>query len=235
MRRLLHLTAGCGEDGAMERTTAAVLLAAGAGSRLGRGPKALLPFRGWPLIEHQIRVLRDGGCSEVYAVLGAGFADILAGARLDGARTVHNAQWRQGMGGSYRLGITAALGATETPGSVLVALVDQPGLSPAVVGRILAAGTPGRIAAAAYRDGPKAPLRRGHPVLFDAGLARRSLEPDARATSAAGDRSGDPAAARDAGARAFLAAHPGLVDLIDCSDLADGRDVDTETDIVLLD
>jgi nicotine blue oxidoreductase len=42
--------------------TTAVLLAAGAGTRLGRGPKALLPFRGRTLVEVLADVLLAGGC-----------------------------------------------------------------------------------------------------------------------------------------------------------------------------
>lgn len=213
-------------------TTTAVLLAAGAGTRLGRGPKALLPFRGRPLIEHQIRVLRDGGCDSVLAVLGAGSTNILAAARLQDATVLRNPHWQEGMGSSYRCGVAAAL--DRHAGAVLVALVDQPGLTPAVVARLLAAATVGRITAAGYRDEKTGTLRRGHPVLFDAPLAARSLEPLA---SGGGAHSGDTrgSGAADAGARAFLAAHPDLVDVIDCSDIADGRDVDTESDLVLLD
>ena len=209
----------------MAGTTTAVLLAAGAGTRLGRGPKALLPFRGRPLIEHQIQVLRSGGCSSVLAVLGAGSEQVLATARLRDARPMVNPDWQQGMGSSYRCGVAAALAGSAR--TVLVALVDQPGLTPDVVARLLAAAKPGRITSAGYRPGGTgAELLRGHPVLFDAALAARTLDP-------AG--AGMPGGASDAGARAFLAAHPDLVDIIDCSDLANGRDVDTEADLVLLD
>ena len=214
----------------MAGTTTAVLLAAGAGTRLGRGPKALLPFHGRPLIEHQIRVLRDGGCNSVLAVLGAGSTDVLAAARLQDAVAVLNPNWQEGMGSSYRRGVAAAL--DRSPGAVLVALVDQPGLTTAVVARLLDAAAEGRITAAGYRDGATGKLRRGHPVLFDAPLAARSLA----SLAGGGDASGAPGnGSADAGARAFLAAHQELVDVIDCSDLADGRDIDTEADLVLLD
>ncbi|MCQ1949172.1 nucleotidyltransferase family protein [Arthrobacter sp. zg-Y859] len=217
----------------MSGTTTAVLLAAGAGTRLGRGPKALLPFRGRPLIEHQVEVLLAGGCTKVVAVLGAGSTEILASVRLQGAEPVVNPQWELGMGTSYRCGILAAL-AQEPAAAILVALVDQPGLTPAVVSRVLAAGRRGRIAAAGYR-GPDGRLRRGHPVLLDASLASRSLERDARYSGAELAGEGKPGAGPDSGARAFLAAHPELLDVVDCSDLADGRDVDCEADLPLLD
>lgn len=39
---------------------AGLLLAAGGGRRLGGRPKALLTHRGRPLVEHAVRVLREG-------------------------------------------------------------------------------------------------------------------------------------------------------------------------------
>ena len=211
--------------------TTAVLLAAGAGTRLGRGPKALLPFRGRPLVEHQIRVLRAGGCRDVLVVLGAGSDRILAEADLTGARVVLNPDWQRGMGTSYRQGMAAAV--QLRPAAVLVALVDQPGLTAAAVSLLRSSWVPGRIASAGYRDADGR-LRRGHPVLFDVSLAARSLEPGGMGgVTAATDAAavGNP----DAGARSFLASRRELVDITDCSRLADGRDVDTESDMSLLD
>ena len=42
------------------------------------------------------------------------------------------------------------------------------------------------------------------------------------------------AATGDAGARSYLAAHRELIDLVDCSDLDTGSDVDTVLDLHLL-
>lgn len=35
----------------------------------------------------------------------------------------------------------------------------------------------------------------------------------------------------DHGARDYLRAHPGIIDRVDCSDLTDGADIDTGTDL----
>src|SRR3954452_21830924 len=186
--------------------TTAVLLAAGAGTRLGRGAKALLPFRGRTLVEVLAGVLLDGGCRDVVVVLGADAAKVRAAADLRRYTVVENPDWTSGMGGSVRTGITAA----PAGDNVLMALVDQPGLTPELVSRLVAAHRPGRVTAAAYQD-PDERLGRGHPLLLDASL---------RAGAAA-------SATGDAGARLFLRAHPDLVDLVDCSDLAGGEDLDT--------
>ena len=52
----------------------AIILAAGKGVRMGRYtetlPKGMLPFRGKPLLEHQINILRESGIDEINIVTG---------------------------------------------------------------------------------------------------------------------------------------------------------------------
>ena len=197
----------------LERSTTAVLLAAGSGSRLGLGPKALLPFRGRTLVEVLAGVLLDGGCRDVVVVLGAKAGRVAETADLTRHTVVRNTEWQAGMGGSFRAGLAAAPAGDH----VLVALVDQPGLTPQTVARLLAAHRPGRVTSAAYR-GPGGSLRRGHPLLLDATLRAQAAE------SATGD----------AGARLFLQAHPDLIDLVDCTDQSGGDDLDTPDQLRLL-
>jgi nicotine blue oxidoreductase len=199
--------------------TTAVLLAAGAGTRLGRGPKALLPFRGRTLVEVLADVLLDGGCRGVVIVLGAAADSVRAGTDLSQHTVVENPGWAGGMGSSFRLGLSSAPAGDH----VLVALVDQPGLTPETVTRLLRAHRPGRVTAAAYRDEAGKP-RRGHPLLLDSSLRAEAAE------SAAGD----------AGARYFLQAHPELIDLVDCTNpsggnQSGGEDIDTPDQLHLLD
>jgi CTP:molybdopterin cytidylyltransferase MocA len=113
-------------------------------------------------------------------------------------------EWDEGMGASLRAGLRSL--ADSADDAVVVSLVDLPDLVPAVVARVVAAGNaPAALARASY-DG-----RPGHPVLLGrdhwAGVAE----------IARGDR----------GARDYLAAHE--VTLVECGDLATGRDVDSRT------
>lgn len=214
--------------------TVAVLLAAGAGTRLGLGPKALLPFRGTTLVAHAATQLLRGGCSEVFVVVGAGAAQVGATPLPPGCRIVENPRWEEGMSTSFAAGIAAAgEGVGESPGEgtgggrVLVALVDQPGMNFGLIETLLALHRPGRITAAGYRSpygvenagvaGPGT-LRRGNPVVFPADHA------SAAAALAEGD----------SGARSYLAAHPALIDLVDFSPYTDGADIDTPADLHLL-
>jgi len=208
-----------GTGSAGMRTTG-VVLAAGAGTRLGLGPKALLPYRERPLVEAIAGALLTGGCREVVVVLGAGAAQVEAAAKLDGCRVLTNPEWESGMGSSFLLGNQAAAPADH----LLIALVDQPGLTPETVARLLSSHRPGRITAATYRrrrdsnDGGGAALRRGHPLVIDASLR------EAVCATVTGD----------AGARGFLRSHPDLVDEVNCSDQSTGEDVDTPDQLGLL-
>ena len=191
-----------------------VVLAAGSGSRLGRGPKALLvKSNGETLLNSAVQALLLGGCDRVVVVLGAEAQRVAAHLGDVGVKILINDRWSTGMGSSFALGMSAV----SAGASALVALVDQPGMDAELVRRLVAAHRPGRITAAGYRQGHE-PLRRGHPVLF----APEHTQP--AAATAAGD----------AGARAYLAAHRGMIDLVDCSDLDTGSDVDTVLDLHLL-
>jgi nicotine blue oxidoreductase len=185
-----------------------LLLAAGGGSRIGR-PKALVSFRGEPLVCRGVRLLRRGGCRKVIVVVGAAAAEVtalLAGAPV---RVVENPDWPDGMSGSFRVGL-AALDAAP---AVVVALVDQPLVGPEAVRRLTAAWHAGApIAAASYDGEPR------NPVLFDASVLSTAA---ARATG-------------DQGARGLLRARPEWVQRVACDAVASPRDIDTMDDLIAL-
>ena len=148
-----------------DRRTTGIVLAAGAGTRLGLGPKALLPYRGHPLVEAVAGALLDGGCREVVVVLGAGAPDVAAATDLERYRAAVNPDWQTGMGSSFLLGEREA----DAADHLLIALVDQPGLTPETVARLLAWN---------LRPPARADHRRGIP-------ARGSSRPAASRPSAA--------------------------------------------------
>lgn len=123
-----------------------IVLAAGGGTRLGR-PKAELVVGGERLLDRAVRILFEGGCAEVVAV-------VRPGTQVDGARAVVNPDPERGMGSSLRLGFEAASGSRAA-----ILLVDVPGVGADAVRRVLAARSP--VAIATYGG------RRGHPVVID--------------------------------------------------------------------
>jgi CTP:molybdopterin cytidylyltransferase MocA len=102
---------------------AAVLLAAGAGSRMGHRPKSLLLLDGEPLIRRQVRALQAAGAAQLVVVLGHYAADI--GAQLHGLnlQVIHNPQPEDGLVSSQRLGLQAL---PEGLDGIVMALADQP-------------------------------------------------------------------------------------------------------------
>ncbi|WP_406324217.1 NTP transferase domain-containing protein [Streptomyces niveus] len=192
-----------------ESPVVGLLLAAGGGRRLGGRPKALLPHHGRPLVEHAARALREGGCERVFVVLGAAADEVRARAALPGCVLVDNPRWASGMGSSLRAGL-ASLTTGQAYGAALVMLVDQPGIGPAAVARVRTAyRSPGTLAAASYGG------ERGHPVLFGADHWARI----------AADATGDQ------GARGYLRSHAREIVLVECGDVAEPYDIDTEEDL----
>lgn len=173
----------------------------GTAKALLRGPDG----RSW--VERGIAVLREAGCAPVVVVVGAeagSVAQLAAGAD----EVVTATDWEQGQSVSLRAGLSAAEGTGAD--AVCLLLVDLPDVDAHVVERVVTAtSAAGRAALgrAAYRGSP------GHPVVLG-----RDHWPGVLAV-ATGDR----------GARDYLAAHPHLV--VECGDLATGRDVDTRADL----
>ncbi len=153
------------------------------------------------LAERALALLRGGGADPVVIVTGA------APVNLPEVITVHNPDWRSGMGSSLRAGL-AALPADRD--AVVIALVDQPLIGTQAVRRLIAAYEAGaEVAVACYHGKPRNPV-----------LIRRTHWADA-AASAHGD----------AGARAFLRSHPELVAMVECGDVGRPDDLDTREDL----
>lgn len=181
-------------------TAHGLLLAAGAGARMG-GPKALVTDDdGTSWLLRAVGALTDAGCPSVTVVLGAAAEEALPLLADSGAHAVVAGDWREGMGASLRAGLEA-LG-TSPADAVVVTLVDLPDVGPDVVARLVAGAGPATLRRATY-DG-----RPGHPVV----LGRDHWE--GVTASATGDH----------GARDYLVAH--AVEAVECGDLATGQDVD---------
>lgn len=180
--------------------TIGLLLAAGAGRRMGR-PKALVEDRaGVPWVVGAARVLAEGGCDGVVVVIGAAAAEVRALLKDEPVTVVLAADWEAGMASSLRAGLLAV--ADSGADAALVHLVDLPDVDGEVVRRLLTHSAVGALARASFGRGP------GHPVL----LGRDHWGPIVEEGIG------------DTGARAYLARHP--VVEVDCSDLATGVDID---------
>ena len=185
---------------------ACILLAAGGSRRLGV-PKQLVRHRALPLLLHAVAAARSAlPGAPLIVVVGAQALRVrltLRRARCS-ARVVTNSHWVEGLATSLQAGLEAA---PRTSRAALLLLVDQPRVSGAMLGRLLAEWRrrPGIPAAASY-DG-----RAGVPAV----LPRRRWR-DLRALRG------------DQGARALLRGCAALT-LVDMPEAA--VDIDTPADL----
>ena len=104
---------------------AAVVLAAGKGSRMGNRPKCLIDIDGQPLIVRLIQTLRSAGVDQISLVLGHYADQIAPVVACTGVAILHNRQPEDGQASSQQLGL-AAIG--QEMDAVMVVLADQPRL-----------------------------------------------------------------------------------------------------------
>ena len=141
-------------------TIAALLLAAGESTRMGR-LKQLLPWDGEPLVAWQVRQLREAGAEDVVVVLGHAAEEIRPAVPPE-ARVVVNQHYQQGRATSLKYGAGALPDGIE---AVLILGVDQP--RPSWLTRLLVERWRSQPAPVVS---PRFSRRFGHPILLDGAL-----------------------------------------------------------------
>ena len=146
----------------------AIVLAAGKSSRMGR-PKALLPIgsSGDTFLTHILHVLRDGGITRAFVVIGGNAGLVRATLPTDDEflRVVENENYEQGQLSSLLVGLSSVEESDDDVEAVMVTLVDLPLITATTVRAVLDA----------YRNAPGVPIivrprrgnRHGHPAIFD--------------------------------------------------------------------
>ena len=142
---------------------AALILSAGASSRMGR-PKALLPYREGTFLQHLIDVTRHPKIGERRVVLGAGANEIRKIANIDPSIVVLNHDWKKGQLSSICAGVRS-LAEIETDG-ILLCPVDHPLVSANLISELVDQfyKREKTIVLPTYNG------RRGHPVIFSSVL-----------------------------------------------------------------
>lgn len=156
-------------------TVGAVVLAAGAGSRLGHRPKSLLELGGVPLIRRLLIALSGAGIDEVVVVLGH-HADAIEPVVADFPLTlVRNPAPDDGQVSSLRLGLSTLSPKLD---AVLVALADQPLLNAQDLTALI--GAYKKRPAGTQVVVPTVDGLPGNPVIFDATVRDAVLSGDAK-------------------------------------------------------
>jgi molybdenum cofactor cytidylyltransferase len=181
--------------------TPAIVLAAGASTRMGR-PKALLEAGDRTFIRTILHALRDAGVPEAVVVVRAGQPLVIQEIEASGfGRALVNPRADEGQLSS----LVTGLDAIDRPGveAALVTLVDVPLIGAAAIHALLArAATSGAPILRAVHGG-----RHGHPVIF----TRRLFD----ALRAADPRVGAKAVVRAAGVEDVEVDDAGVVEDVD--------------------
>ena len=190
-------------------TIGAVLLAAGAGTRMGGRPKALLELGGVPLVLRQLVALSGAGVDELVIVLGHHAARIMPVIQHFPVTLVHNPRPDDGQVSSQRLGLAAL---NPNLDAILVALADQPLINEQDITSLIAAFKKRPEGTAVVV--PQVAGQPGNPVIFSAAVREQIL---------AGDG--------DVGCRRWRNSNPTAVSTFDTDNRRFILDVDTLDDV----
>lgn len=187
-----------------EEVHGAIILAAGASSRMGTA-KQVLPWKESTLLQHCIDQVRASSFNEIVVVLGANREIVERQTDLTGVHAVFNSKWEAGMASSLVAGLQGLLDLNPQLRSVLILLTDQPLLDHRFYNKLLFRYLKGKekIVSSSYSG------QLGVPVIFDRHYFNELL-----------------ALRGDKGARALLRSLADDVIAIDAGDQA--VDLDTE-------
>ena len=191
----------------MAKTVAGLVLAAGAGTRIGQ-PKASILINGERFVDRAIRLLRESGCDSVYVVLGAWIEEV------KNCQIIVNKNWEQGISTSLKIGLETLIEQNKKNKQkseaeithVLITLVDLPGITTEAFKKVK--DHPADIVVATYQG------VRGHPVKISSQYWQEL------ANSVSGDQ----------GAKAFLKTRTNVAEVA-LEDQAGITDVDTQADL----
>ncbi|MBR5429728.1 MAG: nucleotidyltransferase family protein [Firmicutes bacterium] len=188
-----------------DKPVAAVILAAGASSRMGR-PKLLLPWGDGCVLDAVLEAVTAAPFDDAVVVTGAAAEQVAAVSRRHGIRTCHNPDFAAGQSTSLRAGLDSL-----PPGRAAAFILgDQPLLTADMLRRLLTAyaESEARLLQPRSPDG-----QRGHPVLF-----APELFAELRAVQG------------DAGGRSVLQAHAAEIRFVEVPDGSCWQDLDTPED-----
>ena len=184
-------------------STAAVLLAAGAGSRFTTSDEArhklLAPFKGHTVVWWAAQAALSAGIGETWVVAGA--VD-LAGALPDGVCVLRNPDWQSGQASSLQTAVSAAR--DRGLEAVVVGLGDQPLVEAQAWTNVAGSSSP--VAVGTYNGARRNPVKLSSLVW--------QLLP----------------VSGDEGARSLIRSRPDLVEEVPCP--GEAADIDTREDLI---
>lgn len=144
----------------MRETTAGIVLAAGASTRMGQ-PKLVMPYASSTVIGTVVETVASSGVDDLVVVTGF-HSDMVTSVLPEGTRTAHNARAASGNASSLVTGLQA-VGDVD---AVVLAVGDMPGITAASIDQLVGLWRRSTFSLCMieYLDG------RGHPLLIDSSL-----------------------------------------------------------------
>lgn len=142
--------------------TSILILAAGSASRM-QLPKMLLPFGKGTILSHLLEETKALQPKAICVVTGYYHTAMLPLLQTEPVMVVYNENWKAGMAGSIKTGLTALLEQYPALDSVMILVSDQPFITRALLLQMIQIQeTSGKGIVAAFYNGIK-----GTPVLFN--------------------------------------------------------------------
>lgn len=193
-----------------ETSCAAIILAAGSSSRLGR-PKQLIRIAKESLVRRTVILAMEAGCSPIVVVLGWNAGQLESEIKGLDVQTARNEEWASGISSSIKCGLKRAVSLDPNCMSLLILVCDQIRLTLPILQKLLekhhASGT--AITACSYAG------TKGVPAIFS-----QKVFPELEKLQG------------DEGARRIIAGYSGRVETVDFPH--GDHDLDTMEDLALL-
>jgi molybdenum cofactor cytidylyltransferase len=147
----------------------AIVLAAGASSRLGQ-PKQFLMHRGETLIRRAVAAARP--CDPIVVVAGRDHLLVTGELAEFDTHVLHHADWSRGVGSSIRTGVEHAISLAAGLDAVIILVCDQPHVTEGLIASLIEAYTREThpMVASSYAD------TWGVPALFSRSLFPKLLD-----------------------------------------------------------
>ncbi len=113
---------------------AAIILAAGGSSRLGR-PKQLLDWFGKPFVKHMVDLSHQLKLDPVVVVTGAGYQEVEDVIKDEKVLIAHNEGWQNGQSSSMKVGCKAV--ENQQMDALIIFLCDQPQVPQELIEKML--------------------------------------------------------------------------------------------------
>ncbi|WP_299433407.1 nucleotidyltransferase family protein [uncultured Maribacter sp.] len=145
----------------LEPSTAIIILAAGASTRMKNKIKQLLPWKESTFLGNTVKVAKESLGKEILVVLGAYADKVSLECIKQDVNYIINPNWKNGLGSSIASGVKQIKALENNFQNILILLADQPYISTEYINAMIKGSINSKIVATRYAQG------FGVPALFN--------------------------------------------------------------------